>query len=171
MLFKTFIKIKERSIFSNKMKAEKLCVFYASKYHLSLVLLEYLKHNNIKKYNVVTFLENEIEDEIEILKQRSNINLTNDINFKDTKETKAKEFEIKEYTKKKNMIFIIAGKENYMKEVNDVINKNISNTSIKNVKIINCYDFEMQKRNMTEILKCNDKILYTTGEEKIELVS
>ena len=153
------------------MKAEKLCIFYASKYHLSLVLLEYLKHNNIKKYNVVTFLENGINDEIEILKQRSNINLTNEINFENTKEIDINKFTIKEIEKKKNMIFIIAGKENYMQEVNEHINENINNELIKNVKIINCYDFEMQRKNMTEILKCNDKILYTTGEEKIELVS
>ena len=37
------------------MKEERLCVFYSSNYHLSLILLEYLKNEENKKYNTITF--------------------------------------------------------------------------------------------------------------------
>ena len=52
------------------MKEERLCVFYSSNYHLSLILLEYLKNEENKKYNTITFLENGIDDEIKILRER-----------------------------------------------------------------------------------------------------
>ena len=65
------------------MKVEKLCNFYASKYHLSIILLEYLKEVNLKKQNIITFMQDEIEDEMTVLIDKykydlekiSNINL------------------------------------------------------------------------------------------------
>ena len=35
------------------MKVEKLCNFYASKYHLSMIILEYLKEKSVKKSKVI----------------------------------------------------------------------------------------------------------------------
>ena len=52
---------------------EKSCIFYASKYHLTLIILEYLKNKNTEKYTVNTFLENEIENEVKILKEKYKI--------------------------------------------------------------------------------------------------
>ena len=90
---------------------EDLCIFYASKYHLSLVLLEYLSKKNIKKYAVHTFLENEIEDEVNVLlkKYKLKIESTNTINFKQTNININAKIEIKA-----NMIFINNGSIKYM---------------------------------------------------------
>ena len=91
---------------------EKSCIFYASKYHLSLILLEYLKNKNTKQYTVNTFLENGIEEEIKKLKKKYNI-ISNDIyeiNFKKTKTILDKTIELNT-----NTIFIVGGDNNYIK--------------------------------------------------------
>ena len=142
-----------------------MCIFYASKYHLSVVLLEYLKNKNTKKYTVNTFLENEIKDEINILKQKYKINIysANEINFENTIDIKNKKIDASE-----NMIFIIEGNYSYIKEANKYLKEKIENYEYENVKIINCFSFEDQKNFMEKILLENDKILYTTGEKVID---
>ncbi len=147
------------------MEIENLCNFYASKYHLSIILLEYLNSKNTKKSTVITFLQNGIEEEINILKEKYkfNINSANEANFEDTKVIKNKKIE-----KSKDIIFIIDGDVKYMKEANSYIKKEISKLNIRTIKIINCFDFEKQQIFMEEILNCNDKILYTTGEKVID---
>ncbi len=147
---------------------ENLCIFYASKYHLSLVLLEYLSKKNIKKYAVHTFLENEIEDEVNVLlkKNKLNIESTNIINFKKTNININEKIEVEA-----NMIFIIEGSTNYMREVNEHVKRIIIDNNLKDVKIINCFDFDKQMKYAKQILKCNQKILFTTGEKYLTNLS
>ena len=145
------------------MKVERLCNFYASKYHLSIILLEYLKEKKSKKYKVITFLQDEIEDELKVLrkKYKYDINLIKDIDFKPTKDIYEKE--IKQL---KNTIFIVEGNLAYIEEANEYILDFLENNS--NVKIINCYNFMHQKQFMRDIISKSDKILYTTGEKVID---
>lgn len=145
------------------MKVEKLCNFYASKYHLSIILLEYLKEKKSKKYNVITFLQDQIKDELDVLrdKYKYDIDLTKDIDFKATKDIYRKEI-----NPSKNMIFIIEGNLNYIKEANEYIDSILEKST--NVKIVNCYNFSHQKQYMRDIIAKNDKILFTTGEKVID---
>ena len=145
------------------MKIEKICNFYASKYHLSIMLLEYLKERNLKKFKVETFLQNEIEDEINVLTEKYNYNIeeTKQINFKTTKNIYDKEID-----KSKNIIFIVEGNLNYIQKANEYIQNSIKENA--NIKIINCFNFSHQKLYMKEIISKSDKILYTTGEKIID---
>ena len=145
------------------MKVERLCNFYASKYHLSVILLEYLKGRKSKKYKVITFLQDEIEDELNVLrkKYKYDINLTKDIDFKTTKDIYRKEIK-----PSKNTIFIVEGNLGYIKDANDYIYDVLENNS--NAKIINCYNFSHQKQYMSDIISKSDKILFTTGEKVID---
>ena len=145
------------------MKVEKLCNFYASKYHLGIILLEYLKEKRLKNYNVITFLQEELEDEINLLSQKYkyDMELIKDINFKVTKDVYEKE--LKEI---KNTIFIVQGNLQYIKEANEYILDSLKNNV--NVKIINCYNFSHQKQYMRDIIAKSDKILFTTGEKVID---
>lgn len=144
---------------------EKLCIFYASKYHLSLILLEYLKNKNTKKYTVNTFLENEIKDEISLLKEKYEIkiNSVNPINFENTKEIYKKKIE-----KTKDMIFIVEGDLNYIKEANRYIKQETKNNDPDSIKIINCFDFFKQHEYFDLIKGSNDKFLYTNGTKTID---
>lgn len=144
---------------------EKSCIFYASKYHLTLIILEYLKNKNTEKYTVNTFLENEIEDEVKLLKEKYKIKIysANKISFKKTKEIYEQELK-----KGSNMIFIVEGNQNYIKEANNYIENNIYNKKIENLEIINCFNFNQNKDHIEEILKENEKILYTSGSKTID---
>lgn len=146
------------------MKEERLCVFYASNYHLSLILLEYLKNKGVEKYNTLTFLENGIDEQIKVIKERYNEKY-NDINqeIKFNKNDQYKNKKIKD-----NTIIILEGKIEYIKKANEYIQKYIEKNNIKNIKIINCFNFEEQKLYMSKIIKKSDKILYTTGEKIID---
>lgn len=144
------------------MKIENLCNFYASKYHLSIILLEYLKRNSTKKTQIVTFMQEDIRSEIQNLneKYKYNINLNKE-NFQRINNI----YEI-EPNITKDMIFIVQGNMGYMKEANEYIIDLVDKKA--NIKIINCYDFEKQKKDMKELINQNDKILYTTGEKIID---
>ena len=145
------------------MKIEKLCNFYASKYHLSMILLEYLKEKNNKKVKVITFFQDEIEDEIKILidKYKYDINNIEEIDFKITKNIYDKEINFS-----KNNIFIVEGDLNYINDANEYILDNLK--KMTNAKIINCYNFSHQKLYMKEIINKSDKILFTSGEKIID---
>ena len=145
------------------MKIEKLCNFYASKYHLSMILLEYLKEKNNKKVKVIPFFQDEIEDEIKILidKYKYDINNIEEIDFKITKNIYDKEINLS-----KNNIFIVEGDLNYINDANEYILDNLK--KMTNAKIINCYNFSHQKLYMKEIINKSDKILFTSGEKIID---
>ena len=145
------------------MRVEKLCNFYASKYHLSIILLEYLKEKSTKKTNVITFLQDKLEDEIKTLmnKYKYDIDLVKDIDFKETKDIYGKEF-----TVTKGTIFIVQGNLDYIKKANEYILDFVEDNT--NIKIINCYNFIHQKQHMKELIDNNDKILFTTGEKVID---
>ena len=145
------------------MKIEKLCNFYASKYHLSMILLEYLKEKNNKKVNVITFFQDEIEDEINVLvdKYKYNVDNIKEIDFKITKNIYDKEINLE-----KNNIFIVEGSLEYISEANEYIFENLP--KLTKAKIINCYNFSHQKLYMKEIINKSDKILFTSGEKVID---
>lgn len=145
------------------MKIERLCSFYASKYHLCLILLEYLKEKCNKKIQVITFMQEDINREINELNKKYKFNIDmNKISFEKINNIYQKEPEIT-----KDMIFIVQGNLCFMEEANEYINDLLCKNCT--VKIINCYEFEKRKDIMAELMSEADKILYTTGEKVIDL--
>lgn len=142
------------------MKIENICNFYASKYHLSVVLYEYLRKNSRKE--VVTFFEDGIEEEIKVLEEKTNKTIKNKVNFCSNKNIE--DTEIKEG---KSTIFILKGSDFYLKEANAYIKDELKFTKKTKVKIINCYDFDQQREFFNDIIRGSDKILYTTGESYV----
>ena len=145
------------------MKIERMCSFYASNYHLSIILLEYLKNKETQKTKIITYLQNGINEQIELLNEKYKFNITSTKEFNSTKDIENKE--IKETN---DMTFIIAGSIKYMQEVNEIIENKIKSFKSKKVTIINCYNYEEQCKLMDQVLKLNDKILYTTGSKVID---
>ena len=56
-----------------KNNVEKLCSFYVSDWHLVTMLLPYINKQINEKANVITLLENDIEENIKILKKKLNL--------------------------------------------------------------------------------------------------
>lgn len=143
------------------MKIENVCNFYASKYHLSVVLYEYVRKNNRKE--IITFFEDGIEEEMKIIEKRAKHAIKHKINFGSNKD-----IENTLINENKNLIFILRGSNLYLKEANTYIKEELKTMKNVKAKIINCYDFEQQRTFMKEIIKGSDKILYTIGEKTID---
>ncbi len=143
------------------MKIENICNFYASKYHLSVVLYEYVRKNNRKE--IITFFEDGIEEEMKIIEKRAKHAIKHKINFGSNKD-----IENTLINENKNLIFILRGSNLYLKEANTYIKEELKTMKNVKAKIINCYDFEQQRTFMKEIIKGSDKILYTIGEKTID---
>ena len=143
------------------MKIENVCNFYASKYHLSVVLYEYLRKNSRKE--IITFFEDGIEEEMKIIEKRAKHAIKHKVNFGSNKD-----IENTLINENKNLVFILRGSNLYLKEANSYIKEELKTMKNVRAKIINCYDFEQQRTFMKEIVKGSDKILYTIGEKTID---
>ena len=143
------------------MKIENVCNFYASKYHLSVVLYEYLRKNTRKE--IITFFEDGISEEIRMIELRAKRHIKNKVDFNANNDIQNTYID-----KSKNLVFILRGSNLYLKEANSYIKEELRYMKNVKAKIINCYDFEQQRNFMKDIIKGSDKILYTTGEKVID---
>ena len=156
---------------------EKLCSFYVSDWHLVTMLLPYINKQINEKANIITILENDIEENIRILTKK--LNLKNEekilsLNWRRTNGIKYSELQKKlkklEERDVLNVIFI-NGKKEYIDITNKNVEKFLENNKDKykeiNIKIINCFEVSEFNLNMQEILDAHDKILNTSGEKEI----
>ncbi len=159
---------------------EKLCSFYVSDWHLVTMLLPYINKEINENANIITILENNIEENIKTLIKK--LNLKNEqkilnINWRNTNGLKYSEIqkELKKLNKQESLnVVFINGSKNYI----DIANKNIEKFLKENsknykeikVKIIDCFEVGEFNVNIKEILDAHDKILNTSGEKEINEV-
>ena len=156
---------------------EKLCSFYVSDWHLVTMLLQYINEQINKEANIITILENDIEENIRVLLQK--LNLRNEekilnINWKQANGIKYSEIQnkLKELKRQDELnVIFINGSKNYIDMTNSNIEKFLKDNKEKyskiNVKIIDCFEVGEFNVNMQEILDSHDKILNTSGEKEI----
>lgn len=154
---------------------KKLCNFYVSELHLSVMLLPYISKQinedveittifeNLKKQNVETLLDKlNVKNKEEIL----NINWFN--SNKDTYEKIENTIDKKVKSNKRVTIIIGGSKEYVLNNTRKIIDylecKCDDNTD---VKIINCYNVEEIGDEIKSILQNYDGVLNTSGEIKI----
>lgn len=161
-----------------KNSTEKLCGFYVSDWHLVTMLLPYINKELNEKANIITILENNIQNNIETL--ISKLNLQNEkkilqINWKNSQGLKYLEIEnkLKKFVNKNNCtnIIFVNGSKKYIDAVNQNVDKwickNVDKIENVNFKIVNCYEVTEFNSSIKEILNMHDKILNTAGEKKI----
>ncbi|MBR0351456.1 MAG: hypothetical protein IJH76_06550 [Clostridia bacterium] len=140
---------------------ENSCVFFASDYHLEMIMLPYINKKFNENKNVYVFTENNLEQTINTLIEKVNIdnNIKNrvlNINWKDEDENKYKEL-----INKNNAVVFIKGNENYINKVN----KNIQQIKqINNLEIIDCYNLEEIGNKMPKIITEHSNIITTKSE-------
>lgn len=157
-------------------KIEKVCSFYVSDWHLVTMLLPYINSKIEENVKIVTILEDEMKEKIEILLEK--LNLKNkkeilDINWENLKSRKYSDIskklkkQIKEDTEN---VILVNGSKEYIEKNNINIEKWIKNSNVKNIKIINFFEVTEFNNNIMEILDNHDKILNTSGEKEISEV-
>lgn len=149
---------------------EKTCVFFASDYHFEMITLPFIEENLRNNKKIIVLTENDLEDTIKNL--ISKVNLKEEkkekifkIDWKNNDLKKFKEIK-KEVENKEDLIIFIKGKENYIKNVNENIEK--WTNKINTVKIIDCYDVEEIREHFADVVNKYENVLSTTGERKIE---
>ena len=147
---------------------EKLCLFFASDYHFEMISLPYINESLKKNENVIVMTENNLDSSVDKVLSRINLNkeeknrLTK-IDWKNDDVNKFKEIKSANKEGKDTLIFV-KGRENYINNMN----KNIENwTNCSDVKIVNCYDINEIHDDVSSIAKKYDKILSTSGVEKL----
>ena len=143
---------------------QKLCCFYASDWHLTVMLLPYISKKINEDSSIYMKCENDIKQKLEILlnklsvkneKMIMSMSWNNTVNEDETDSSKEK-------------IYIISGSEEFIENKNQEIEEYYQNKD-ENIKIINCYEVNENCR-LKDIIEENGytKILNTKGEEFIE---
>ncbi len=153
----------------NKDTKEKLCAFYASDYHFEMMSLPYIDEKMKEQEEIIILTENDLEETMETFLTKTNLaeEKKKQILKLNWKNNDIEKFEtIKEKLKRqKDMIIFIKGKESYIKNTNEKIEKWEAKDS--NIKIIDCYSIEEIGENLDEVMENYKKVLKTSGEKEI----
>ena len=160
-----------------KKNVTKFCSFYVSDWHMVTMLLPYVNKEINEQTKIVTFLEKDIEKNIETLVQKLNLKNKQKVLKLNWTSTNANKFTNVSRTidkcKEENLLIIVNGSKAYI----DKANQNIEHYLQKNqkkmeqsqnfIKIVNCYEVLEFNGSIEEILNAHDKILNTSGEKEI----
>ena len=154
----------------NQKTKEKTCAFYASDYHFEMISWPYINKKLDESKEVIVLTENNLKETIKTLVSKINLNedkkvdiLKIDWENNDLNKFKKINEDIKS---KKDMVIFVKGKENYIKNINENIEKWTKKR--KNVEIIDCYDMEEISQDMDNIMDQYKFTLKTTGKNIIK---
>lgn len=158
--------------------SEKTGLFYVSDYHLEMILLPYIKEK-IDKNKIIIYTEKSLEESINVLLTKVNLSEIDkkkirNLNWKNTDEA---EFEgINEFlnnaeinllkrgiintnieNEEKNIIVIVNGSFNYIKNIKSKINRDIK----KNIEIVECFHVGDSDVDISELSQKYENILNT----------
>lgn len=154
-------------------KLKKICSFYVSDWHLITMLIPYLKEK-LEKTRITTILEKSLKENIDIFMEKLVINSNDKKKIssigweeKTIHEQEKIENMLDKCTDKENLVIIVGSKE-YIKTMNDIIEKYSKNTfDGKFITIINCFEATQFNTTIKEILQEHKYILNTSGEKNI----
>lgn len=153
----------------SKNTKEKICAFYASDYHFEMISLPYINKRIENKDEIVILTENNLEETIKTVLEKTNLKEDKKkkilkLNWKNNDLEKFKTIKAN-INQEKDIVIFVKGKENYIHNVNQNIEKWIPKEN--NIKIIDCYDMEEVGENLDEVMEQYQKVLRTTGEKEI----
>lgn len=134
-------------VVTNDKNIKRLCSFYASDFHLEMIILPYIaeKIRENKKIKIIT--ESSLTESMKILLSKINIKNKEDILKIDWENSDLNEID-------NETVVIINGTEQFIKEKNNELESNN-----KNIEIINCFKFEEVKDKMTEIVNEHEEVI------------
>lgn len=142
-------------------KSEKECMFFVSDYHFEMITLLNIKRELKEKRRVVILTQNDLTKSVELVLSRINLEENERAEFKKinwTKECKEKLNNIYEIINRKEKLTVyIKGDSDFIFKENEKI-KNIIN---EQVKVIDCYDYNLIGENEKDITKKYGKRVIT----------
>lgn len=154
----------------------RLCSFYVSDWHLITMLLPYVNRKIDEGTKIATILENDIQENVKTLVSRLNLKDEGKIlNINWTNKNNKIE-EIIKNNIGNEILIIVNGSKEYIKNANEKINKYLEKNEEKliktntRLKIADCFEIVEFNGSIVEILDSHDKILNTSGEKEINEV-
>lgn len=158
----------------------KLSSFYVSDWHLVTMLLPYINKELNEETKIATILENDIKNNVEVLVKKLNLKTEEKILNINWSARNAKKYsnvsKIIQENIGSNILIIVNGTKDYIKNANENINKYVEQNKDKleetktTIKVVDCYEIVEFNGSIVEILDKHDKILNTSGEKEINEV-
>ena len=150
-----------------KENEERICSFYASDFHLEMIILPYINKKLEQDTKVVIITENNLKESVNLLISKINLEETRkrkllELNWENNYTEKIEELYNKEINKE--VCVIVNGEESFIEEINrklEIIKDD------NNINIVNCYKIEDIQNHMEEIIAKHQKVLNTSGIQKI----
>ena len=148
-----------------KNNIQKMSCFYASDWHLTVMLLPYINSKINENNQIYMKCENSIEEKMKMLLNK--LDIKNKGNILNINWNGSAVQEDDDNTK--NKIYIVSGNNEYIESTNKAINQ-FYETKESNVKIINCYEVA-EDEDLNKIIKENGytQLLNTKGESNINI--
>ena len=119
---------------------ENSCAFYASDYHLEMIMLPYINENLKENKNIYVFTQNNLENTMNELLNKINLkketknNILN-INWKNDDKNKYNDL----INDDKELTIFVKGNEDYIEKINDSLSKiRVS----RKIEVVDCYNLE-----------------------------
>lgn len=140
----------------------KVCSFYASDFHLEMMMLPYINKKLEQNANIILFTQKDLEKSIKVLMSKINLSEEKKQKIANLNWSNHSIIKLEKIKPEDEQIFFIIGDELYIKQINEKL-KNIKG----NVTIVDCYELEQVENKVKQIVQMHDKILNTTGEKII----
>lgn len=157
-----------------QLNIKKLCNFYVSDLHLSVMLLPYLSKQINEDVEITTIFEKMNKENMELILDKLNVKNKSEIlninwfnGSKDTNEKINNSIEKSIKNNRKNTIIIGGNKEFILKNNENIMNMLSKTNCNADIKIINCFNVEEIGNEMKSIVTKYDGILNTSGETNI----
>lgn len=144
---------------------EKICSFYASDYHLEMIMIPYINKKIDEQVKVEIITEKELDETAKEVIARINIPEKRKKEILKIDWNNNKIEKVRKNEKKREKVIFVIGKQNYIKNINRELDK-ILEKNMK-LKVVNCYSLEDIQDNMAEIVGHYTKVLNTTEEKEI----
>ena len=144
---------------------QKSCCFYASDWHLTVMLLPYINNKVQENCSIYMKCENNIEEKMNILLNKLTLK-----NKKNIMNINWGNLVAEDSIGDNEKIYIVSGSDNHIKNINSLIEHYYDKKNYK-VKIINCYEVK-DNENLRKIINENGytQILNTKGECDIKKI-
>lgn len=145
---------------------ERMCSFYASEFHLEMIILPYINKEIEENKKIIIITEENLEDSIKILVSKINLEESRkrkilDLDWNNDYIEKIEDLKSKNYNE---MCIIINGTEKFIEDINYILEE----TKFKDkINILNCYKIDDIKNHMQDIVLKHEKVLNTSGIQKI----
>lgn len=146
-------------------KIEKICSFYASDYHLEMIMLPYINRKIEEKANIIIITEKNLTESLKTVISKMNLSEKRKEEILDLNWDNNSVKNIKLENISKELIIFVVGNVEYINEINQQFEQKQKNI---NMKIINCYSIEEVQNNVTEIVLNHSKVLNTTEEKELD---